>query len=117
MGIHTDATSCSSPTREDIDRAHAKGDWLDIGVLSMRNLRKLGGAKVYLSLVLAVTSLPIHLVFNSAVFTADSTTDYSVALANQVFLDGGDFTITQALQDRAAVVGSKPNNPGTSFEH
>jgi hypothetical protein len=85
-------------------------------VLSMRNLRKLRGIKVFLSLILALTSLPIHLVFNSAVFTADSTTNYSVALVNQRFLDGGSFTITQALQDRAAVIGSKPNNPGTSFE-
>jgi hypothetical protein len=82
----------------------------------MRNLYKLRGVKVFLSLTLALTSLPIHLVFNSAVFTADSTTNYSVALVNQGFLETGDFTTTQALQDRAAVVEIKPNNPGTPFE-
>ncbi|KAI4929197.1 hypothetical protein J4E86_011725 [Alternaria arbusti] len=29
----------SSPTRQDVDAAHARGQWLDIGVLSPRNLR------------------------------------------------------------------------------
>ena len=28
-----------SPTRQDVDIAHAKGQWLDIGLLSPRNLR------------------------------------------------------------------------------
>lgn len=28
----------SSPTRAEISRAHAKGDWLDIGVTSVRNI-------------------------------------------------------------------------------
>lgn len=28
-----------APTRAEVDRAHAKGDWLDIGVLSIRNIR------------------------------------------------------------------------------
>jgi len=29
----------SAPTREEVDRAHASGRWLDIGILSTRNLR------------------------------------------------------------------------------
>ena len=28
----------ASPSREDIDAAHAKGDWLDIGIPSVRNI-------------------------------------------------------------------------------
>ena len=28
----------SFPTRKEIDRAHAKGDWLDIGIPSVRNI-------------------------------------------------------------------------------
>lgn len=31
----------SAPTRDEIDRAHAKGSWLDIGISSIRNLRRI----------------------------------------------------------------------------
>ena len=31
----------SAPTREEIDIAHAQGTWLDIGILSIRNLRRI----------------------------------------------------------------------------
>jgi hypothetical protein len=31
----------SSPTRGEIDRAHRRGEWFDVGVLSVRNLRRI----------------------------------------------------------------------------
>jgi hypothetical protein len=51
----------SSPTRDDIDKAHQRGQWFDIGILSFRNLRRIPGQRVALSLVLAFSSIPLHL--------------------------------------------------------
>lgn len=49
----------SSPMRSEIDEAHAKGNSLDIGVLSLRNLKSL--KKKILFVLLAVSSLPTNL--------------------------------------------------------
>lgn len=51
----------SSPTRADLDRAHANGDWLDIGLLSWRNLRRIPRGRMVLWLLLASSSIPLHL--------------------------------------------------------
>jgi hypothetical protein len=53
----------SSPTREDVDHAHARGHWLDIGLLSTRNLRAIPRARAILWLVLASSSIPLHLLY------------------------------------------------------
>jgi hypothetical protein len=53
-----------APTREEVDRAHGRGGWLDIGVPSFRNLRRLGGrGRVLLWWCLAVSSVPLHLLW------------------------------------------------------
>lgn len=51
----------TAPTRREIDRAHAKHSWLDIGLLSYRNLRGIPRRRVLAWAVLAMTSVPIHL--------------------------------------------------------
>ena len=53
----------ASPTREDVDRAHKKYVWLDIGVLSFRNLQWIPKWKVLLLVLLAVSSVPLHLLW------------------------------------------------------
>jgi hypothetical protein len=49
-----------SPTREAIDAAHRKGAWLDIGVVSLRNLWSIPRTNLAVWAVLALSSLPIH---------------------------------------------------------
>jgi hypothetical protein len=51
----------SSPTRSEVDEAHAKRFWLDIGILSVRNTTKISKKRVRLWLLLAASSLPLHL--------------------------------------------------------
>jgi hypothetical protein len=51
----------SAPTREDIDGAHAKGKWLDIGIPSFRNLAHISRKRLCLWLLLGASSLPLHL--------------------------------------------------------
>lgn len=52
----------TSPTREEVDKAHGQGKWLEIGTQSWRNLFYVGKKHVTIWLVLALSSLPLHLV-------------------------------------------------------
>lgn len=51
----------SSPTRSEVDAQHAQKKWLEIGILSVRNLRSIARRRVWLWLALGVSSFPIHL--------------------------------------------------------
>lgn len=51
----------SAPTRKEVDRAHANGLRLDIGILSPRNLRRIAKKRLILWGVLGASSLPLHL--------------------------------------------------------
>jgi hypothetical protein len=53
----------SSPTRVEVDAAHAKGSWLDIGILSPRSLRGIAKKRAILWLTLAASSVPLHLLY------------------------------------------------------
>ncbi|KAH7361130.1 hypothetical protein BKA66DRAFT_573670 [Pyrenochaeta sp. MPI-SDFR-AT-0127] len=68
----------SSPTRLDIDKAHAKGNWLEIGLLSPRNLRIISRKRMALCLLLAVSSVPLHLFYNASVFKIVIANDYAI---------------------------------------
>src|SRR5438034_1264637 len=51
----------ASPTRPELDAAHFKRLWLDIGVPSIRNITRIGRKRLLLWLLLASSSLPMHL--------------------------------------------------------
>jgi hypothetical protein len=51
----------NSPTREEINKAHKNGKWLDIGLLSVHNLRIISSKRAILCIALALTSTPLHL--------------------------------------------------------
>lgn len=82
----------SAPTRQEVDKAHAKGDWMDIGVASIRNLFRIKWQRVVAWWVLAMSSIPIHLLYNSAIFKTIDTNQYWVVVANLDWLKGGNYT-------------------------
>lgn len=51
----------SAPTRKEVDEAHKKGRRLDIGILSVRNLTRIDRKRTILWILLAISSLPLHL--------------------------------------------------------
>lgn len=51
----------TAPTRKDLQTAHNKGIWLDVGVQSIRNLKVIKGHKAVLWLLVVISSVPIHL--------------------------------------------------------
>lgn len=100
LGASNYSMQClSSPTRSEIDKAHSQGTWLDIGVPSVRNLRRLSRTRIILWWLLAISSIPLHLLYNSAVFSTLSTQQFSVYLVTSEFLDGAPFNSSLATND------------------
>lgn len=50
----------NAPTREEVDQAHARWIWLDIGVPSIRNLKYISRWKGILWTTLLIATIPIH---------------------------------------------------------
>ena len=53
----------AAPTRSEIDAAHAKRGWMDIGVPSIRNLFKIKPERRLLWIAIGFTSIPLHLLY------------------------------------------------------
>lgn len=53
----------TAPTRVQVDQKHRRGDWYDIGILSVRNFRRSKPESQVLLLVLLFSSLPLHFVY------------------------------------------------------
>ncbi|KAK5625205.1 hypothetical protein RRF57_000921 [Xylaria bambusicola] len=75
----------ASPTRADIDKTHKINRWLDIGVPSLRNLRYIDRWRVVSCVILALSSLPIHLI---------------VAVVKESFLSGANWELSTAERNR-----------------
>ncbi|RYN73777.1 hypothetical protein AA0120_g12565 [Alternaria tenuissima] len=80
----------SSPTRSEVDNAHARGTWLDIGVPSIRNLRSIAKRRLWIWLLLGVSSIPLHLFYNSVIFTTLSGNSYFVYITNEAWLSSSN---------------------------
>ena len=53
----------AAPTRSEIDAAHAKRRWMDIGVPSVRNLFRIKPERMSLWIAIEFTSIPLHLLY------------------------------------------------------
>ena len=50
----------AAPTRSEIDAAHERRVWLDIGVPSIRNLKYIHKTRLAVLIVLGLSSIPLH---------------------------------------------------------
>ena len=92
----------SSPVREEVDSAHAANKWVYIGVPNLRNLRHIPWSRRALFLALAVSSLPVHLLWNSAIVQGIPANNYHGAAVSEDFLTGGVFDTTGVLATKPA---------------
>ncbi|KAH8723447.1 hypothetical protein GQ44DRAFT_774048 [Phaeosphaeriaceae sp. PMI808] len=76
----------AAPNRREVDKAHARGKWLDIGIPGIRNVPHLGRQRMFVWFPLALTSLTLHLFFNSAVYGSLVSNDYFVFFVSKSFL-------------------------------
>ena len=78
----------AAPTRSEVDAAHEKGDWLDIGIPSFRNLwkKRIARKRRAAWALLMISSILLHLVWNSAVFAARPFGLYQIAIVTSDYL-------------------------------
>lgn len=91
----------ASPTREEIDYAHRRGMWLDIGVPSMRNLSKISRTRVIIWVILVLSSVPLHLLYNSAIFSTLAVQEYSVFATSSDLLNRVDLNWSSPVKTSA----------------
>ncbi|KAI1080057.1 hypothetical protein F5B20DRAFT_542097 [Whalleya microplaca] len=103
-GMLTASNHCTqllaAPTRADVDRAHRDKTWLDIGVPNLRNFRYIGGWRRLVCVLLVFCSLPIHLMYNSAVFRSLASNDYTIVVVKDSFITGKSWDLSTAEQNR-----------------
>ncbi|KAH7359931.1 hypothetical protein BKA66DRAFT_500046 [Pyrenochaeta sp. MPI-SDFR-AT-0127] len=81
----------TAPYRDQIDKAHSKRTWLDIGVQSVRNLKALSCKWKLFWWLFAFSSVPLHLFYNSIFSQSWTRQAYVAALVNEDFIEGGSF--------------------------
>jgi len=77
----------NAPDRQEVDKAHAKGCFLNIGISSPGNLLHLSKRKRTLYGLLALSTVPFHLLLNSAIFASLQANNYGVMIASRDYLD------------------------------
>lgn len=87
----------SAPTRKEIDAAHARRKWLSIGVPSLKNLFYIDRKKGALWILLGLSSIPLHLLWNSVVADTLSTNTYIYSAVTEDFLRGTPWNSTTFL--------------------
>ncbi|KAG0126958.1 hypothetical protein HOY82DRAFT_626513 [Tuber indicum] len=88
----------ASPTRSEIDAAHARRRWMDIGVPSLRNLFRIKWERTLLWIAIGVTSIPLHLLYNSAVYNSIGANDFVVTMVTNDYFESGTYSnMTEAL--------------------
>ncbi|KAK8010178.1 hypothetical protein PG990_009143 [Apiospora arundinis] len=80
----------AAPTREEIDRAHAKNLSLELGVPSIKNLRYIKRTRFGLWLFIGLWSTVLHLIWNSAIFASFPVVSVPRAIVTNDFLSAGD---------------------------
>jgi hypothetical protein len=53
----------SAPTREEVDSAHSTRKWLDVGIPSFRNLRRISRPRLVVWVLLGLSTAPLHLLY------------------------------------------------------
>lgn len=87
-----------APSRQELDRAHAQRYWLHIGVPNLRNLPRIGRDRVVIWVLLFLSSVPLHLLFNSVIFTNLQANRYVVIPTTEDWLHGGQYN-TSGFKD------------------
>ncbi|KAJ5647461.1 hypothetical protein N7490_003833 [Penicillium lividum] len=103
--------SLVAPTREEVDACHAKGEWLDIGTASFRNLFKIGRRRVVLWIILLITATPFHVLYNSMIFESTGTNEFVVLVGPHDLTADNVMNLTapvlsQCFQDAAEISDS-----------
>ncbi|KAI1293215.1 hypothetical protein F5Y03DRAFT_388007 [Xylaria venustula] len=83
----------NAPSREEINIVHSKGSWVGIGVPSVRNIFLVTKFKAWCWVALLISSIPIHVLFNSTIFETDyGNSNFTLTIATEEFTHGGHYS-------------------------
>jgi hypothetical protein len=101
----------NAPSRKEIDAAHAKNKPLEVGVSSFSNIPHVSWFKTAAWVVFVLSTIPIHLFFNSAVFeTAYQGADFNATFAAEAFVHGAPYYAPGASLMPSGAWESHPDN-------
>ncbi|MCJ1461009.1 hypothetical protein MMC28_011391 [Mycoblastus sanguinarius] len=101
-----------APTREEVDAAHARRKWLSIGVPSLKNLFYVDRKKSVLWILLGLSSIPLHLLWNSAITNTLSSNDYIYNAVTEDFVSGAPWNNNTAMTQYPDVAQSMSESLG-----
>ncbi|KAK5659147.1 hypothetical protein OQA88_1237 [Cercophora sp. LCS_1] len=96
-----------APTRNEINKAHAKGRWLEVGVQSWRNVFHLPRSNLAIWFLFALSSVPLHLVFNGSIIQSKASTDFLLVVAAEPFIHGASFELPSIMEAPGAATKSR----------
>jgi hypothetical protein len=113
----------NAPSRSEIDQAHSRRQWLQIGVPSLHNLKRIGRDRRFPWMLLMLSSLPLHLLYNSVIFTKLQANEYTVIPSMEDWLYGARYNTSGFLgihklsipEIRRSLNGYRPNLTETMF--
>ncbi|KAK7924322.1 hypothetical protein PG985_006376 [Apiospora marii] len=88
-----------SPTRGELDLVHRHKRWLWVGVPNLSNLPHIGLDRAAICLLLIVSTLPLHLLWNAALVETIGADDYYVGgVTEDFFSSTGDANFSTSLE-------------------
>ena len=90
----------SAPTREEVDWAHFNGRTFNIGLSSIFNMKYMKSWKTALWFSLGLSSLPIHLLLNSAFFGSLQANNYGVMVVTGDFKEDPTWNLCSMSDSR-----------------
>ncbi|KAH8157222.1 hypothetical protein CIB48_g11028 [Xylaria polymorpha] len=76
----------TSPTRREINEAHNRKQWLDIGVSSLRNFLHVSGFRAIMGAATLLIAIAIQVIYNAVIFFTQSTQDQCAVSVNAQML-------------------------------
>ncbi|KAI9726332.1 MAG: hypothetical protein M1828_001606 [Chrysothrix sp. TS-e1954] len=114
LAASNSALQCAGSTsRDEVDLAHRSGRWVHVGVFGLRNLGMIPWKRIILCAFLAISSTPLHLLYNSAVFQKTVAWDALVPeltcaqFVASNFVQGASFDSSDAWCDHEVQVAEK----------
>ena len=102
LGASNYSMQClSAPTRQDLDAAHRRHIWMDIGVPSVRDILRISRPRRLLWCLLVLSSIPLHLIYNSVLFASTSISEWKAFGVTSEFLTGAPFNVSELVSSQA----------------
>jgi hypothetical protein len=104
----------NAPDRQGIEKAHQRACFLNVGISSPSSLQHTSRLKRTLYVLLALSTVPIHLMLNSAIFASLQANNYGVIIVSQDYVTDPTWDANVTLRNKT-VLGRFVHDPRDSL--